>query len=172
MKRSESLINQSTNFKPRINTTCNRAVNNLIFRPSYIKAKRAQNRDLHSRGSSVERVYFSKFDHNSSMESPYLDRSNYQSGKNFVAVSRPINLNSSFDPRTHSEISLKGKYDYYKFGNQDLDKTAFERNFDNFFDKSQDDLKEIDKLNTSGNAYNSEQISITHSLQKRLKDLE
>ena len=143
---------------------------NFSYRPSYIKSRRRPDHNLNSRDNSYERLFLSKIDNNSSLDMPYSDTSNKTNS--MVVLSKPVNLNSSFDPRTHNEIDLKGKYDYYKFGNKYREPSNFERNFDSFFSENKDTLDEIEKLNYSDSKYNSKQMKITDLLQRRLKEKE
>jgi len=86
---------------------------------------------------------------------------------NFAVMSTALSIQSSYDPRTHQELGLGGKYDYYNFGKENEKQDPFQKNFQSFVDESNNALKEITKLNDSVSTNNYGQSKLSNNLESR-----
>lgn len=154
--------NQSIQRKPNILITYNSPkVTRSTFRSSTVS---------NPRDSSFERVYFSRTGAPSYNESPYYNSSPYLG--NFAVVSKTLNLGSSFDPRTHQEIGLQGKYNYFRIEDEAARRPdPFEKEFDHFLNDNSMALDDIDRLNNSSYLYNSQQMKVTDKLHHKVRNI-
>jgi len=147
-----------------------RAINNIKsrsfgYQPKYSRKTESNNS---YKDTSFEKSYFSKIG-SSQFSHPY----NQSSTKNhFAVVSKPLSLESSFDPRTHEEIGLKGKYEYYKFAcDENRKPDPFDLSFDDYVDSANISMAEIDQINNSSMMYNNKQRRNTNRKYNKIKKL-